>query len=150
MNRLLELGRDRSLVFTRFVEEAEYVAARVPSAAVVSANTPKKERAQIVADFKAGKIPALCNVGVFGMGFDYPALSNVVLAAPTMSLARYYQWVGRVLRPHPSKSSSFVIDMVGLSEKFGRVEDLQVGNGGGNKWFIHSNGKQLTNVYFPR
>ena len=84
------------------------------------------------------------------MGFDYPALSNVILAAPTMSLARYYQWVGRVLRPHPSKSSAFVIDLVGLVEKFGRIEDLQVGNGGGNKWFIHSNGKQLTNVYFPR
>ena len=150
VNRLLELGRDRTLVFTRFVEEAQYVADKVRGAVVVSADTPKKEREQMVSDFKAGKIPAICNVGIFGIGFDYPQLANVVLAAPTMSLAKYYQWVGRVLRPHPSKESAFVIDMVGLSQKFGRIEDLQVGNDGGNKWFMHNNGKHLTNVYFPK
>jgi DNA repair protein RadD len=150
VNRLFELGRSRVLIFTRFVEEAEYAALKIPGSAVVTGQTPKKERIRIISEFKSGKIPAVFNVGVLTCGFDYPELSNVILARPTMSLTLYYQMTGRCVRPHPSKSSSFVIDMVGLSEKFGRVEDLQVGNGGGNKWFIHSNGKQLTNVYFPR
>ena len=150
VNRLFEIGRDRALVFTRFVEEAEYVVQRVPQSAIVTSDTPKKQREAIVSDFKAGKIKALMNVNIYGIGFDYPALANVVLAAPTMSLARYYQWCGRAFRPHPSKESAFIIDMVGLVEKFGQVENLVVANDGGNKWFIHNNGRRLTNVYFPR
>lgn len=148
VNRLDELGRGGSIIFTRFVEEAQYVAARVPGGAVVSAETPKQEREQILADFKAGRIRHICNAAVLIYGFDFPALANVVLASPTMSLARYYQEVGRAVRTHPSKENAFIVDMVGLVEKFGRVEDLELVEEANEKWFVRSGGRTLTNTYF--
>lgn len=148
VNRLFELKRGNSIVFTRFVEEAEYVASKIPGAAVITTKSGSRERDNIVSAFKAGRIPCVCNVGVLGIGFDYPELKNVILARPTMSLAVYYQQVGRCVRTHPSKDCAFVVDMVGLSEQFGKVEDLTVVEGEHEKWFIESNGKQLTNVYY--
>jgi DNA repair protein RadD len=150
LRRLQELGRGGSLVFTRFVEEADYVARQVPGAAIVSADTKKADRERIIAGFKAGRIPCVANVGVLTVGFDYPELANVVLARPTMSLRLYYQMVGRCVRPHPQKECAFVIDMVGLVEQFGRVEDLQLNCGPHETWFVESLGRQLTNVYFGK
>ena len=147
VNRVAELRRGPVLVFTRFVEEARYVASKIPGAAIVSADTPKKDRERIIEGFKAGRIPVVANCNVLGIGFDYPELANVILANPTRSLARYYQWVGRCIRPHPSKQSAYVIDMVGLVEKFGKVEDLRLVCGPHDTWFVESNGKQLTNKY---
>lgn len=148
VNRVHELGRRGTLVFTRFVEEARYVASRIPGAEIVTAETHKDERQRIIRGFKAGEIPVVANVNVLAIGFDYPELANVVLAQPTRSLARYYQQVGRVVRPHPSKQSAFVIDMVGLVEKFGKVEDFVLKCGPHDTWFLEANGRQLTNVYF--
>ena len=148
VQRLQELRRGPALVFTRFVEEAAYVASKIPGAAIVSAETPTQLRDDILRRFKAGSIPAVCNVGVLTVGFDYPALANVILARPTMSLALYYQMVGRVMRPHPSKSTAFVIDLVDLVNSFGHIEDLTLASGPFDTYYIHSNGRQLTNVYF--
>lgn len=151
VRRLGEVGRMRGgvLVFTRFVEEAQAVASQIPGAVTVSAETPKDERARIIGDFRSGKISVVCNVGVLTTGFDHPGLANVVLARPTMSLALYYQMVGRCMRPHPDKQEAWVVDMVGLHERFGKVEDLELSCGPHDTWFIHSQGKQLTNTYFP-
>ncbi len=148
IHRLTELNRRGALVFTRFVEEAEYVAAKVPGAAIVTADTPKHDREDILARFKRGTIPVVANVGVLTVGFDYPELANIILARPTMSLALYYQMTGRVMRPHPNKESAFVIDMVGLVKKFGRIEDLKLECGPHDTWYVSSQGRQLTNVYY--
>jgi len=150
VTRLHELGRKGTVVFTRFVEEATYVASKIPGAAVVSSGTKRQERRRILEAFKAGKITVLANVGIVSIGFDYPALANVVLAAPTMSLAAYYQRVGRVVRPHPDKDCAFVVDMVGLVKRFGKVEDLVVEDGGNGKWHVRTGKRHLTNVYFDK
>jgi len=115
---------------------------------VVTAKTPAGERDAVVRGFRGGSIPVVCNVGVLTLGFDYPELSNIILARPTMSLALYYQMVGRGVRPHPSKQSTFVVDMVGLSDMFGPVEDLTVEWGDHDKWIVTSGGRQLTNIYY--
>ena len=148
VSRLHELGRRGTLVFTRFVEEAEYVARRVPGAAIVTAKTTRDERERIIREFRAGRIPVVSNVGVFTIGFDYPELANVILARPTRSLALYYQMVGRSVRPHPAKEAAYVVDMVGLSSEFGHVEDLELREGTHERWAVWSGGRQLTNVYF--
>lgn len=82
------------------------------------------------------------------VGFDYPELEAVVLARPTKSLRLYYQQAGRCVRPHPAKETAWVVDMVGLVEQFGKLEDLTIVDGGNGKWFISSNDRPLTNVYF--
>jgi DNA repair protein RadD len=151
--RLQAVGRQYVLVFTRFVEEAEALAAVVPGAAFVTASTPAKQRAVIVEGFRAGAIPVVANVGVLGLGFDFPALDTVVLARPTVSLALYYQQVGRLLRPSPGKTSAWVVDLVDQVRQFGPIEALWLKPGGyrGEQWEVvsrqHGTDRVLTNTY---
>lgn len=147
-NRKTGIKRKGILVFTRFLKEAEQLTWSVPGTAVVSGNTPKKEREEILEAFRSGKIPVVVNVGVLVCGFDYPELDTVVMARPTMSLALYYQIVGRCIRPHPSKDASWFIDLCGNVKRFGEVKDLRLFDGGNGKWAVYSNGRQLTNVRF--
>lgn len=139
--------RKNALVFTRFVEESEYLVHKISGAAIVTGETPKKERERLINGFKRGTIPVVCNCGVLTTGFDYPELETVIIARPTMSLALYYQMIGRGTRPHPLKESAKVIDMCGNFETFGRVEDLEIRDEGNGEWIVASGEKQLTNVY---
>jgi DNA repair protein RadD len=128
VKRLLTKGGRKSvLVFVPTVLEAEAVAALVPGAEWVCGETPTAERNRIITDFRQGRIPCICNVGVLTTGFDYPELDTVVLARPTRSLSLYCQMVGRVMRPHPNKKAGWAIDMVGLVNTFGYMEDLEIG-----------------------
>lgn len=137
------------LVFTRFLKEAERLTWSVPGCAIVSGDTPKGERERILSEFKSGSITVVANVGVLTTGFDYPELDTIVLARPTMSLALYYQMVGRAIRPHPSKESGWIIDLVGNHKRFGEVKDLNlVDPSGRGLWQVESKGRQLTNIYF--
>jgi DNA repair protein RadD len=142
--------RKNALVFTRFVEESEYLVRCIPGAEIVTGETKKKERERLIEGFKAGDIPVICNVGVLTTGFDYPELETVILARPTMSLGLYYQMIGRSIRPHPKKEHARVVDLCGNYKAFGRIEDLEIVDGGNGKWFVAANGRQLTNVYNPR
>lgn len=142
------IRRKGILVFTRFLKEAKQLTWSIPGAAIVSGDTPKAERERILEAFKRGEIPVVANVGVLTTGFDYPELDTVVMARPTMSLALYYQIVGRCIRPHPGKESAWFVDLCGNIRRFGEVKDLRLENGGNGKWAVYSNGKQLTNVRF--
>lgn len=139
--------RRNALVFTRFVNEAEYVASKIPGAEIVTSLTPKKQRERVVNGFKTGKIPVVCNVGVLATGFDYPALETIVLARPTMSLALYYQMIGRGIRPHPKKEFTRIVDMCNNMSLFGKVEDMKICDGENGKWYISNGRRRLTNVY---
>ena len=134
---------------TRFLKEAEQLTWSIPGCAIVSGETPKKEREQILDAFKSGQIPVVANVGVLTTGFDYPELDTVVMARPTMSLAQWYQIVGRAIRPHPDKECGWIVDLCGNIKRFGEVKDLKlVDPTGRGLWQVTSNGRQLTNVYF--
>ena len=144
--RLLRVNRRRILVFTKFVEEAELLARKIPRAAIVTGETPKAERERILRNFKAGIIEVVCNVGVLTTGFDYPELDTVVMARPTRSLSLYYQIVGRAIRPFKGKEAWF-IDLCGTYRRFGKVENLELRNDRYG-WAVYNaeNGRQLTNV----
>lgn len=136
------------LVFTRFLEEAERLTKHIEGCQIVSGDTSKKEREQLLSDFKAGLIPVIANVGVLTTGFDYPELDTIVIARPTMSLALYYQIVGRAIRPHRNKESGWIIDLCGNIERFGKVEELKLTEPKAGLWQVESSGKQLTNILF--
>lgn len=136
------------LVFTRFLKEAERLTWSIPGTAIVSGETPKKERERVLEAFNAGEIPVVANVGVLTTGFDYPELDTIVMARPTMSLALWYQIVGRAIRPHPSKKAGWIVDLCGNIKRFGEVKDLRLVNGGNGKWAVYSGYRQLTNVRF--
>lgn len=139
--------RNGILVFTRFIEESEYLADMIgrDKVAIVTGETPQKERDEIVRKFKEGKIKVLTNVQVLTCGFDYPELDTIVMARPTKSLALYYQIVGRCIRPYENKTPWFV-DISGTKKSFGKVSDLILYRDSGNRYNIFSNGKRLTHV----
>lgn len=153
LNPKNKIPRKGVLVFTRFTEEAVRLNAKLQSkgiqAAIVTGETPKKEREAILEKFKNGIIKVVSNVGVLTTGFDYPALDTVILARPTKSLSLYYQMVGRAIRPCQGKDG-WIIDLGGSYRVFGKVSDLRIDleAPGSSRWCIKSLGKQLTNVNF--
>lgn len=149
IERLIKSGRKNILVFTRFVAEAQELSDYFNGLAeMVSGETPKKERERILNDFKSGQIRIVTNVGVLTTGFDFPELATIVLARPTMSLALYYQMIGRAMRPHESKSSAWIVDLCQTYKRFGRVESLELKAEKPGIWAIFSGNKQLTNSYY--
>ena len=142
--------RRNALVFTRFVEEAEYLTHHVPRSAIVTAKTPKQERDRIIRAFRKGDIKVACNCAVLSTGFDFPELETVILARPTLSLALYYQQIGRGIRIHPDKEYTEIVDLCDNYSLFGPIESLRIVEGEHGKWFIENEGRQLTNVYYGR
>jgi DNA repair protein RadD len=140
------------LVFTRFVQEAEYCAKKIGrKAALVYSGMKKAERERILAHFKSGEISVVLNVGILTTGFDMPSLDTVVLGRPTMSLSLYYQMVGRAIRPYPNKVG-WIVDLCGSYRRFGRVEDMELlfTDKGQPAYFTNNGTKQLTNVFYKK
>ena len=90
----------------------------IPSAAIDS-KTPSEERKKMVERFRNSEINVLCNVDIFGEGFDCPDVDFILLARPTKSLSLYLQQVGRGLRKTGNKDSVLIIDCVGSFTRFG-------------------------------
>ncbi len=116
-----ELARDRrTIAFCVTVNHARNLCRSlnllgVP-AGIVHGAMPNAQRAQALADFRAGTTQALCNVAVLTEGFDDPGVSCIAMARPTRSEGLYAQCVGRGTRPSPGKKDCLILDFVDLSE----------------------------------
>lgn len=100
----------------------------------IDCDTPKEERENLIAQFKAGQIKVLVNVEIFTEGFDCPDVNFIQLARPTRSLALFLQQVGRGLRIADGKEKTIILDNVGLYNYFG-LPDAD------RKWKHHFVGK---------
>lgn len=97
-------GERRAIVFAATVEQAERLCEiinryRPNKAAWVCGKTDKDDRRRMLADFKAGRLQYIVNVGVLTEGFDDAGVEVVVMARPTKSRALYAQMAGRGTRP---------------------------------------------------
>ncbi|MCW3041250.1 MAG: hypothetical protein JWM31_3155, partial [Solirubrobacterales bacterium] len=81
-------------------------------AQAVSGETPKRELAQILADYESGEIDVLVNAQLLAEGWNSPRATVCMHLAPTASKRIYQQRVGRVTRTHPGKEAGVVIDFV--------------------------------------
>lgn len=108
-----EMAVGATLIFAVSVHQAEEIASKISGAVVVTGET--KERAAIIADFTAGKIPCIVNCMVFTEGTDIPRVETVIVARPTQSESLYAQMVGRGLRLYPGKKKLLLIDCVGIT-----------------------------------
>ena len=68
------------------------------SAEVVTGETRRSTRRQLIEAFRAGHVQVLCNYGVLTTGFDAPKIRAVVIARPTTSVVLYEQMIGRGVR----------------------------------------------------
>jgi len=152
-NRLLR-KRKNLLVFCSLIEEANRVSQGIPGSVVITGETETILRTRILNEFKSGQIRCVINVGVLTTGFDYPELECVLIARSTMSLAIYYQIIGRVMRPHKNKESGWVVDLGGNVRFFGKIETMQIREDAKGLLAIWNTvggiQRQLTNVPFKK
>lgn len=142
------------LVFMSSVQEATDLASnlsfRGTTAAVISAKTNKKDRADILKRFKEGKIRVVCNFGTLTTGFDFPELDCVILGRPTQSVALYYQMMGRGIRIAPGKDKVRVTDICGNVKRFGKIENFEIVEDKLNMHRLKSDTSWLTGFCFYR
>lgn len=118
----------QAIVYAHSVDASQQVAKAFSSAGIsavhADAKTPKKEREQIMADFKSGKIKVLSNVDLISEGFDVPDCGVVILLRPTKSLVMFLQQAMRGMRYRPHKQA-IIIDQVANFEDHGLPSDIR-------------------------
>jgi len=117
------------LVFCSGVAHAEHIRdelrAQGVTAECLTGKTPKREREQMIAAFKAKEIRALTNANVLTTGFDAPDTDVVVMLRPTMSPALYVQMAGRGLRPKSHTDHCLVLDFAENVARHGPITAVQ-------------------------
>ncbi len=123
------------LFFCAGIDHARNVAVMLNAlgvpADVVTGDTPKKERAQIIADFKAGRLKALTNANVLTTGFDYPDIDLIAMLRPTLSPGLYVQMAGRGLRLKSHTDHCLVLDFAGVVARHGPIVAVEPPKKGG-------------------
>lgn len=123
-------GRKCRIVFASGKRHAsamsDLLAARGLSTRLLLGTTGDAERAEIVADVKAGRVAALINVAVATTGFDARGIDAVVLARATESANLYVQMCGRGTRLAPGKRDCLVLDYGGNISRLGLPEDPHI------------------------
>ena len=148
-NTLLQT-RKNLLIFCTTISEANEIKSGIPGSVVLTSETSDADRSRILSQFKTGVITCVINVGILTTGFDYPELETVLIIRSTMSLALYYQIVGRGMRPHPNKESCYIVDLGGNINLFGKIETMEIRKNDRGLMSIWNNGRQLTDVSFTR
>jgi DNA repair protein RadD len=123
-------GRRSILVFCSSIAHAEKVCDEIraqtmgETCEIIIGETDKKERKDLIYQFKNFKLKWLVNVGVLTTGFDAPNVDCVALFRPTVSPGLFYQCCGRGFRLHPDKENTLILDFGGNIERHGPVDML--------------------------
>jgi len=105
-------GRNGVMIFAATVQHAKECLESLPAelSAIVTGETPRKERAEIIARFKAGQIKYIVNVAVLTTGFDAPHVDVIAMLRATESAGLLQQIIGRGLRIAEGKTDCLVLD----------------------------------------
>jgi superfamily II DNA or RNA helicase len=117
-------NRQSVLIFGVTIDHAEKLAVVFNEAgyraAAVHSELKKDLRHQILADFEAGNINFLVNVGVLTEGWDSPRVDEIIMCRPTKSPGLFVQMVGRGSRLYKEKKDVLILD---LADNFFRHGD---------------------------
>ncbi len=80
-------------------------------------NGQSADRAEVLADFEAGKYNVLCNSMLLTEGWDCPSVDCVVVLRPTKVRSLYSQMVGRGTRLFPGKKDLLLLDFLWLTDR---------------------------------
>ena len=107
------------MLFAATVKHAQEVMASLhpDNSRLVTGETPKAERKQIIDDFNAGRFLYLVSVGTLTTGFDSPRVSHIAILRATESVSLLQQIMGRGMRLYPGKEECIIYDYAGNIEK---------------------------------
>lgn len=80
-------------------------------------NGQSDDRAEVLADFEAGKYDVLCNSMLLTEGWDCPAVDCVIVLRPTKVRSLYCQMVGRGTRLCEGKDHLLLLDFLWHTER---------------------------------
>jgi DNA repair protein RadD len=100
------------MFFAATVKHAHEIMASLPPemSEIVTGETPKGQRDDILRRFKAQQIKYLVNVSVLTTGFDASHVDLIAILRKTESVGLLQQIIGRGLRLHPGKTNCLVLD----------------------------------------
>ncbi len=75
------------------------------------------DRAEVLADFEAGRYNVLCNSMLLTEGWDCPSVDCIVVLRPTKVRSLYCQMVGRGTRLAPGKDHLLLLDFLWHTER---------------------------------
>lgn len=99
----------------KFIEEG------YTSIAAITANTPIKERDQIIQDYLDKKLKFIISIGTLTEGTDLPDTGCLLVLRPTESLILFHQILGRGMRRKSDGSDLIILDCAGITKKHGSV-----------------------------
>lgn len=132
VEEIVRFGEDRKswLIFASGVGHAKMIEAEMHTheidAEVITGADNKTDRARKIADFKAGRLRCLINIGVLTAGFNHPATDLVALVRATASAGLYVQMAGRGTRNAPGKTDCLLLDFGGNVARHGFIDAVQV------------------------
>ena len=132
VEEIVRFGEDRKswLIFASGVGHAKMIEAEMHTheidAEVITGEDNKTDRARKIADFKAGRLRCLINIGVLTAGFNHPATDLVALVRATASAGLYVQMAGRGTRNAPGKTDCLLLDFGGNVARHGFIDAVQV------------------------
>ncbi len=117
IKNIIDMAEDRNgvMIFTSSVNHAIEIIRSLPPfiSALVTGETPAKERDEMIAAFKERKLKFLVNVSVLTTGFDAPHVDVIAILRPTESVSLYQQIIGRGLRLCLGKTDCLILDYTG-------------------------------------
>ena len=106
----------RSVAFCVSIEHAKHVAKEFTSAGIpfasIDGGMDDYEIQTCIRNLERGTIRGLASCDLISEGFDLPSIGCVIDLAPTKSLARHLQKIGRGLRISPDKTETIILDHV--------------------------------------
>ena len=112
-----------TVAFACGVEHSQHIAkeffnAGIPAASI-DGGMPLAQRKAIISDWRKGYIKVVVNCMILTEGFDFPELECCILAAPTKSIAKALQMIGRIMRTANNKAGAIVLDHAGIIDEHG-------------------------------
>ena len=99
---------------------------------IISADTSKKQRLQILENYKNGKTKGLISIEILTAGFDDPTVKCIIMASPTKAWKKFIQCAGRGIRLlgqtidesiNNGKTDCILLDCCGCVEEHGMPDD---------------------------
>lgn len=109
----------KTLVFLPLISTSQRFCSMLNASGLKAAevNGYSEDRAEILADFDAGKYDVLCNSMLLTEGWDCPSVDCIVVLRPTKIRSLYQQMVGRGMRLHPGKDHLLLLDFLWMTER---------------------------------
>ncbi len=112
-----------AVAFCVSIEHAQHVSEEFRRAGyravAISGESDPVERDNALRGLQSGQLDVVCNCALWVAGVDAPAVACIIMLAPTKSIVKYLQSIGRGLRMHPGKDCCVILDHAGNLNQFG-------------------------------